>query len=107
MKSKGLQPLCASHQEEMVVTNLHIIHSIITHGFLFEHPDLTLMDFSIRCILKNTVFSLKIQDVEHLQEQIQFEKLHSLKIFNKAYSSMLKRFELCLEKCGIHFEHIL
>jgi hypothetical protein len=72
-------------------------------------PDLTPMDFSVWGIIQNEVYSVKIRDVEHLKERIEwvFENLKSRNISGRTCKTVLKTCKACIEERGHHFEHLL
>lgn len=73
-------------------------------------PDLNPLDFCFWGYMKEKVYSVQVDSVEHLRERIintadSFRQKQQ--IFNKIRFSFLKRCVKCIDEGGGHFEHLL
>ena len=71
-------------------------------------PDLNLMDYAIWSMLDKFVFSVKIRDLDHLQERLG-ERWDAIgqDAINRTISSFRKRVQACLDAEGNRFEYKL
>lgn len=73
-------------------------------------PDLNPIDFCFWGVMKDKVYSVPIESVEHLRQRIQqsAEEFRNIPgVFQNVRFSLLKRARYCIQENGNHFEHIL
>lgn len=70
--------------------------------------DLTVLDYFLFPLLKNTIFKTPVHTLEDLQQRI-VEECNKItpNLLQKVFDNMKRRVALCIEEEGRHFQHLL
>lgn len=71
-------------------------------------PDLTPLDFYLFGCLKNKIFKNRPQDLQQLERAIQ-EEINNITAeeLQRVFGNLQRRINICLDKNGEHFQHLL